>query len=77
MLKSSVSLPASCFAESSGTIVNYEGRAQKFFKAVKPGFSQIKQDTKESWRWLNEAVCYDTVEKDLSYNTTDEVLYAA
>jgi NADH-quinone oxidoreductase subunit G len=40
-------LPAGTFAESDGTLVSSEGRAQRFYQTyVPPGFIQ------ESWRWL-------------------------
>jgi NADH-quinone oxidoreductase subunit G len=45
--KSHVIIPAGTFAESDGTLVNNEGRAQRFF--------QIYESTEviqESWRWL-------------------------
>ncbi len=42
-------LPAGTFAESDGTLVNNEGRAQRFFQAVAPS-----TDVQESWRWLRE-----------------------
>lgn len=40
-------LPAGAFAESTGTLVNQEGRAQRFYKAYSP-----PPDILESWRWL-------------------------
>lgn len=40
-------LPVGTFAESDGTFVNNEGRAQRFYQ-VYPSFGEIK----ESWRWL-------------------------
>ncbi len=40
-------LPAATFAEAEGTLVNHEGRAQRFYKAL-PGKSPVM----ESWRWL-------------------------
>ncbi len=42
-------LPAGTFAESTGTIVNNEGRAQRFFQAYKPD-----NDVQSSWAWLAE-----------------------
>jgi len=39
--------PAGAFAESDGTLVNNEGRAQRFYQVYVPGF-----DIRESWRWL-------------------------
>ena len=43
-------LPAGTFAESDGTLVNNEGRAQRFFQVFVP-----TGDLQESWRWLREA----------------------
>ena len=42
-------LPAGTFAESDGTLVNNEGRAQRFFQVLAP-FGEVR----ESWRWLGE-----------------------
>jgi len=47
--KADILLPVSTFAESEGTLVNNEGRAQRYYKAI------INKDkVKESWRWINE-----------------------
>ncbi|NLF13730.1 MAG: NADH-quinone oxidoreductase subunit NuoG [Anaerolineaceae bacterium] len=40
-------LPAGTFAESDGTLVNNEGRAQRFFQVLAP-----VGEVQESWRWL-------------------------
>jgi NADH-quinone oxidoreductase subunit G len=40
-------LPAGSFAESDGTLVNNEGRAQRFFQVFVP-----HDEVLESWRWL-------------------------
>jgi NADH-quinone oxidoreductase subunit G len=45
-----MALPAATFAESEGTLVNNEGRAQRFFKVLDPGSSSVR----ESWRWLRD-----------------------
>ncbi len=42
-------LPAATFAESSGTLVNNEGRAQRFFKVFVP-----EGDVQDSWRWIGD-----------------------
>jgi NADH-quinone oxidoreductase subunit G len=42
-------LPAATYAESSGTLVSSEGRAQRFFSVMPP-----IGDIKESWHWLGE-----------------------
>jgi len=44
-------LPAGTFAESEGTIVNNEGRAQRFYKAL-----ESKNAPKESWRWVGDLI---------------------
>jgi NADH-quinone oxidoreductase subunit G len=46
--KAHVLLPAASFAEAEGTLVNNEGRAQRFFKVRQP-----PQEVRESWRWLS------------------------
>jgi len=44
-------LPAAAFAEADGTLVNHEGRAQRFFQVFVP-----KGEILESWRWLGEII---------------------
>lgn len=39
-------LPAGTFAETAGTFVSHEGRAQRFFSAFPPGV------VREGWRWI-------------------------
>lgn len=41
-------LPAGTFAEADGTVVNNEGRAQRFYQVYMP-----KEDMKSSWAWLD------------------------
>ncbi|MCL4561291.1 MAG: NADH-quinone oxidoreductase subunit NuoG [Chloroflexi bacterium] len=45
--KADVLLPAATFAESDGTLVNNESRAQRYFQVFVP-----QDDIKESWVWL-------------------------
>jgi len=47
--KAELLLPAGTFAESDGTMVSSEGRAQRFF----PVFAQ-EGEVRESWRWLGD-----------------------
>ncbi len=42
-------LPVSAFAEGGGTLINSEGRAQRFFKVYVPS-----ERIEESWRWLRD-----------------------
>ncbi|MCB0584919.1 MAG: NADH-quinone oxidoreductase subunit NuoG [Phaeodactylibacter sp.] len=45
----SLVLPSGAFAESDGTLVNQEGRAQRYYQAYVP-----ESPIRESWRWLHE-----------------------
>ena len=45
--RASVLIPTGTFAEADGTLVNNEGRAQRFFQVYEPA-----NGSKESWRWL-------------------------
>jgi NADH-quinone oxidoreductase subunit G len=44
-----VILPAGTFAESDGTLVNNEGRAQRFYQVFSPD-----HDIQASWRWIHD-----------------------
>jgi NADH-quinone oxidoreductase subunit G len=46
-------LSAGSFAESDGTLVNFEGRAQRFFQVYDPGYMRPETRIHESWRWLH------------------------
>jgi len=48
--KADLLLPAATFAESDGTLISGEGRAQRFF----PVFAPQEGDLRESWRWLGD-----------------------
>ena len=43
----SVALPAATYAESTGTFVNYEGRAQRFYRVFEPD-----DEIAPSWQWI-------------------------
>jgi NADH-quinone oxidoreductase subunit G len=43
-------IPVATFAEADGTLVNNEGRAQRFFQVFMPK----NENLRESWRWLDE-----------------------
>jgi NADH-quinone oxidoreductase subunit G len=47
--KADVTLPAATFAEAHGTLVNNEGRAQRFYKVFDPN-----HDIQESWKWIDD-----------------------
>ncbi|MEQ1438081.1 NADH-quinone oxidoreductase subunit NuoG [Fontimonas sp. SYSU GA230001] len=55
-------LPAGSFAEADGTLVNYEGRAQRYFQV----FVAQDADIRASWRWLQQLA--PRLGKDLGAN---------
>lgn len=64
-------LPAGAFAESDGTFVNNEGRAQRFFQAYVP-----EDDIQESWRWLIEIMQAAGNTQARSWNELDDLVSA-
>ncbi|WAT09426.1 NADH-quinone oxidoreductase subunit NuoG [Rouxiella badensis] len=53
MDKASLILPAASFAESDGTLVNQECRAQRYFQVYDPAYYDTTVAMFESWRWLH------------------------
>lgn len=51
--KAGLILSSASFAESDGTVVNQEGRAQRFFQVYDPAYYDEKVQMLESWRWLH------------------------
>lgn len=51
--KSNLSIPSTSFVESSGTIINFEGRAQRFFQTYDPCFYEKNDCLLDSWKWLH------------------------
>lgn len=64
-------LPAATFAESEGTFVNSEGRAQRYYKAL-PDAGQVKG----SWQWLNEIIKIKDPHQAVVWNHFDDVFSA-
>jgi NADH-quinone oxidoreductase subunit G len=50
--KAEVVLSAGAFAESDGTMVNNEGRAQRYFQVYDPAYYDPQTAIRESWAWL-------------------------
>ncbi|QEE28433.1 NADH-quinone oxidoreductase subunit NuoG [Terriglobus albidus] len=59
-------LPAGTYAESDGTIVNNEGRAQRHFQVFDPS-----TDVQESWRWLHEGAIAADSESGAQWQNLD------
>ena len=64
-------LPAATFAESSGTFVSSEARAQRFFSAVDPS-----GDVQESWRWIRDMAAIRGSAPASGWNRLDDVTAA-
>ncbi len=68
--KSEVALPAATFAESDGTLVNNEARAQRFFQVFVPQTTDIQ----ESWRWLRDAMVAAGRQEFAAWENLDQVI---
>jgi NADH-quinone oxidoreductase subunit G len=64
-----VLLPAATFAESEGTFVNNEGRAQRFYKAI-----DSKSQVKESWRWIGDFIKIRNGNQQVLWNRLDDIV---
>ena len=76
MDKAHLVLSAASFAESDGTVVNNEGRAQRFFQVYDPAYYDAKTVMLESWRWLHSL--HSTVNnRQVDWTQLDHVIDAA
>jgi NADH-quinone oxidoreductase subunit G len=64
-------LPAATFAESTGTFVNNEGRAQRYFRVLNP-----TSDVQDSWRWIGAMMHAAGKCTTLPWPTFDDVVAA-
>lgn len=63
------------FAESDGTLINHEGRAQRFFQVYDPAYYDNSIVMLESWRWLHSI--HSAVEsRHIDWTILDHVLDA-
>ncbi|VFP88050.1 NADH-quinone oxidoreductase subunit G [Buchnera aphidicola (Cinara piceae)] len=53
VMRSNIFLPCTNFSESSGNVVNYEARLQRFFQINNPSLYRKKLCKLESWRWIH------------------------
>jgi NADH-quinone oxidoreductase subunit G len=70
-LHADILLPAATFAESEGTIVNNEGRAQRYYKAI-----VNKDQVKESWQWIGELIKAKDKNRAVLWNRFDDIVSA-
>lgn len=64
-------LPAASFAESGGTLVSSEGRAQHFYQPIFP-----ENDVSEAWRWLRDAAHAAGSNACDGWKTEDDIITA-
>ena len=64
-------MPAATYAEQTGTFVNYETRAQRFYQVFEP-----TGDVAPSWRWLS-AIAESAGRDGLAWSHIDEVTEAS
>lgn len=66
-----VILPAGTFADSSGTLVSGEGRAQRFFRVIGPS-----GDIQESWKWIRGIMTAAGQAEASDWRSLDDVIVA-
>lgn len=66
--KADILLPAATYAGSEGTIVNNEGRAQRYYKAI-----ENKNQIKESWQWIRDFIKVRDTNHIVSWNRLDDI----
>jgi NADH-quinone oxidoreductase subunit G len=69
--RADVGLPAATFAEADGTLVNNEGRAQRFFQVYAPTGQAC-----ESWRWIRDLMIAAGRMEAAAWQTLDDVTAA-
>jgi NADH-quinone oxidoreductase subunit G len=71
LARAEIALPVGSFAEAEGTLVNNEGRAQRFYQVFVPG-----GDVQESWRWLRDIMVAAGRPEAKAWQTLDDVTTA-
>lgn len=66
--KADILFPASTFAESEGTIMNNEGRAQRYYKAI-----NTSNQLKESWLWISDFIKIRDVNNSSLWSRFDDI----
>ena len=73
--KAHLLLPVASFAEGDGTLVSFEGRAQRFFQVFEPSYYDANILIREGWRWLH--ALHSTLQgKPLDWTQLDAVTAA-
>jgi NADH-quinone oxidoreductase subunit G len=67
--KADIIFPVATYAESSGTIVNNEGRAQRYYPVL-----PLNGPVKESWRWIIDLMKKAGKDTQLSWEKFDDIV---
>ncbi len=67
--KADILLPVATFAESEGTIINNEGRAQRYYKAI-----DTSNQVKESWQWISDIIKIRDVNNSSLWSRFDDII---
>ena len=67
--RADILIPVSTFAESEGTLVNNEGRAQRYYKTI-----VNKDQVLESWRWLGELIKLKEKNHEAPWSKFDDLI---
>ncbi len=67
--KAEIVLPAGTFAESDGTLVNNEGRAQRFYQVLSPDL-----DIQESWKCIHDIITASGRKEAGTWLNLDEIV---
>jgi NADH-quinone oxidoreductase subunit G len=67
--RADILLPAATFAESIGTIVNNEGRAQRYYSVL-----PLNEPVKESWRWITEMMKISEKSREITWENFDDIV---
>jgi NADH-quinone oxidoreductase subunit G len=77
--KADAVLPAGSFAEADGTLVNSEGRAQRFFQVFtneNTNENSSENDIEESWRWVRELMAAGGRGLECRWDNLDQLIAA-
>ena len=69
--KGELTLPAGTFAEANGTLVNNEGRAQRFFQVFTPD-----HDIQDSWKWIRDILAQSGRSEAVEWKNLDNITRA-
>ena len=73
LMKGKLILSTASFAESDGTVINYEGRAQRFFQVYDPSHYNKNIIILESWKWLY-AINSILENKNINFTQLDKII---